>query len=224
MNRAVTRFAGRVSHLRRSGFYLRRFPARPRWAKFFRAYGAGPSPALQVCRWQVRRTNRAALRTGTAGSQDESRCPSSLPLAGSQDESRCSAIRGSDSRPGFTARDSATRKKRRREPTWFAPSFVQQARLLLARAVAGSATVGGSAAGYARRLDRCCKAERDYCQQHDCPNLLHGFSPLKIQIWFCGPMAMPSAGEQGKFVAVISRCEAGGWRGVCLCRCAKRAR
>jgi hypothetical protein len=168
MNRAVTRFTARVSHLRRSGFYLRRFPALPRWAKFFRAYGAGPSPALQACRWQALRMNPAALRTGTAGSQDESRY--------SAIRSRC------DSRPGFTARDSqpVACKKRRREPTRLAPSFVQQARLLLAGAVAGSTTVGGSAAGCARRVDRTCKAERDYCQQHDCPNLLHGFSPLKI--------------------------------------------
>ncbi len=104
-----------------------------------------------------------------------------------------------------------------------APSFVQQPRLLLARAVAGSTTVGGSAAGCVRRLHCTCKAESQDCQQHNYSKFLHGFSPLKNQKWFCGPMAMPSAGEQEKLARVISRCEAGGWRGAYPCRCAKRA-
>ena len=104
-----------------------------------------------------------------------------------------------------------------------APSLVQQARLLLARAVAGSTTVGGSAAGCVRRLHYTCQAESQDCQQHNCSKFLHGFSPLRNQKWFCGPMAMPSAGEQEKLARVISRCEAGGWRGAYPGRCAKRA-
>jgi hypothetical protein len=71
--------------------------------------------------------------------------------------------------------------KRRREPNGSRlPSF----NYLLLAPVAGGTTVGGIATCYVRRLHRSCKAERDYCHQHHCPDLLHGFSPWEYQMWF----------------------------------------
>lgn len=55
-----------------------------------------------------------------------------------------------------------------------APSLIQ---LLLLAPAAGGTTVGRIATCCVRRLHRSCKAERDYCHQHNCPDLLHGFSP-----------------------------------------------
>ena len=77
-----------------------------------------------------------------------------------------------------------------------APPLVQLPSLLLAP-VAGSTTVGRIAARCIRRPHHSCKTERNHCHQHNCSNRLHGFSPLRNQIWFCRPMAMPSAGHKG---------------------------
>src|SRR5580704_18390750 len=71
--------------------------------------------------------------------------------------------------------------KRRREPNGSRlPSFSY----LLLAPVAGGTTVGGIATYCIRRLHRSCKAERDHCHQHHCPDLLHGFSPWKNEMWF----------------------------------------
>jgi hypothetical protein len=72
--------------------------------------------------------------------------------------------------------------------------FVQLSDLLLA-ATTGRTALGGAAARCGRCLDRRCKPERDYSQQQNYPELIHGFSPCENQIGFCRPMGMPSALE-----------------------------
>jgi hypothetical protein len=102
------------------------------------------------------------------------------------------------------------------------PRLLIQRRDLLLAPITGSTTLGGVAARCGRCLRRSCKPKCDYRQEQNCRKLFHGFSPLKIKLVFRRPMGMPSALESSQTSKMISKCEAGGFRGVCLCRCAKR--
>jgi hypothetical protein len=69
---------------------------------------------------------------------------------------------------------------------------------LLLAPVAGGTTVGGIATCCVRRLHRSCKAERDHCHQHHCPDLLHGFSPWKNEMWFLSTVGNAIGGPPGQ--------------------------
>ena|ERR1700730_3418074 len=89
-------------------------------------------------------------------------------------------------------------------------------RLVLAPG-AGSATIGGVATRCVCRLYRSRETERDHCYQQNCPNGLHGFSPLENERVFVSRWHGHRREDGATLLIVLSRCEGDAIREECLC-------